>query len=349
VDVNFCSKPGKSYDLQKINIGSFLWQTLSVIIAFIPLFFFAEWIISLPGSEKFLPPPSPGFNFPFPEIEIKYKRYFNSKPANCMIFGSSLADAGVNPDVLEKKLDSKLGYPITCMNFGLSGAMVEVTKNVSFTMIDWHQPEVIFLGLSPFDFDKKYVKSRSMASLPVFTYYNGQPSFEGWIFNTFRLPWYFASLSNQWDPIYQNSSQFWEDMLDAKAFRNSKQIGEIKIVTRDVKQRTYSINPDDLDALDIIIDGYQKKDIKLYVFEMPTNLLYIPFFLRGGQQVYEQNFIKPVEDVLSKHSVELIRIQKDKINLDDKQYWNDRSHLNESGANKYTEYLANQIIERIDR
>ncbi len=160
-----------------------------------------------------------------------------------------MVNTDVDPAILEEKINPKMTSPLTCMNFGLSGSVFEVTKSVVKTLVAWHKPEIVFIGLSPYDFDGNFIKTRPITKIPAFSYNNGQPSLNGWLFNTFRFPWYFASLSNQSNPTYREQSIYWENLVDPKGMRRLYDIGEIVIRSWSVKHREYSTNQTDLAAL----------------------------------------------------------------------------------------------------
>lgn len=342
------SKAQKSYSINCPDFKTWILNIVAICIAFIPVILIVEAYTRIPGSEKVLPLPSPGFQFPQPQVELKFKKYFDNKNFNCLIFGSSIVDAGVDQIVLEKALNPTSKEPLTCMNFGLSGSMLEETSNISRTLINWRRPEVVFLGVAPYDFDSSFLTTRSIARMPVFTYYNGQPTLEGWFFNSFNLPWYFVSLSNQLNPSYRQKVYIWGSNMDEGGMRRSDEVGEVRKNNQEIRLRGYSMNPLDVAALDTMLKELTAKGIKVIIFEMPANPIYYPYFVGGGNQVYQQKFLEPIKQVLEHNEIELIPAPSFNSELYEDEYWYNGNHLNSNGAEIFTTYLATQIQKRGD-
>ncbi len=336
----------KSYDLINISIKPFFLQVFWIILAAIPFLILTELIIRIPGLDDNLPPPSPSISFPYTEYEIKFKRYFKNSSSNCLLIGSSVVNTDVDPVILEEKINPNLTRPLSCLNLGLSGSVFEVTESILKTLVTWNKPEIVFIGVSPYDFDGNFIKTRPLTKIPTFSYNNGNPTFIGWLFNRFRFPWYFVSLSNQSNPIYREQVFFWENLVDSKGMRRSYDIGEIVIRSWSVKHREYSANPVDLAAFDALLDYLHSENIDIVVFEIPTNSKYIPFYLRGGEGVYKRTFLEPVTKILEKYDIEMIYTEHDLLSPENLNNWHDQTHLNAFGAEEFTIYLTDKIDER---
>ncbi len=77
---------------------------------------------------------------------------------------------------------------------------------------------------------------------------------------------------------------------------------------------------------------------------MPVHPDYFPYLVEGGDSKYEEQFLLPVTKVLETAQIPFIRTQPIIDNLVDDTCWQNRNHFNNSGAIKFTSFIAPKIL-----
>lgn len=332
-----------SYDFQKPSLQLFAF--VLVLLGILLLVF--EYLLQIPKVVSLLPPPSPGLSYPFPEVGLKFERYFNLGHVNCLFFGSSMVDAGLDPELMEKRLNNQNKRPITCINFGLSGAQVETSSEISQTMVNWQTTNLVLFGVSPYEFNEGNKISRQMANVPVFQKTH-KYNFESWLFNSFRLPWFYSGLLNRKDRDFITTEQSYDKLLNSRGVRVTDEKNELETKKQEFLFHDFYPNSVDINSLDEMIKFMQEKGIKVIVFEMPVNPLFFPGLVEGGAPMYEIRFVEPIKNLLQKYGLSLIRTQPRIGDILDEEHWNNKNHMNYSGAQIFTNFVADQILQQGD-
>jgi hypothetical protein len=326
--------------LDKPNPVPFFW-TFFFIIAICLIF---EILSGFRWFNSLLPFPSPSINSAFPELDVKFSRLQNAQGVDCLFFGSSMMDADLDPRIIESVLNQKNGTHYSCFNMGFSGSMIETSGLVATTLSHWQPIKIVILGISPIEMDKNFTKTRSIAQMPIFSYYNGSPSMAGWLFNTFRFPWYFAALPRTRDNEYLAEQTSWDQLLDDKGVRRSASIGAITKGNQDIRLPGYKINPVDLEVLESTIEKLHGQGIKVVVVEMPVHPDSFPYLIENGYDGYQSQFLDPINQVLEKAGIQLLRTQPVIKEIFDDSNWYNNNHLNFAGAEILSRYVAQQIV-----
>jgi hypothetical protein len=327
---------------QKYGLPSFksLGVTLCCLLAFITLF---EGALHIPGLVHILPIPSPSVESHYPELGVKFQRLFQVKEINCLFIGSSMIDAGLDPVIFEKGLDTARGGKNSCFNLGYAGMQTEASTAIANTVTHWHPVDLVIVGLSPLDLSSTFTKTRPVAQMPVFTYYSGRPSMEGWLFNHLRLPWYFAALPRVSEPAYLTEQAEWNDLLTDRGIRQTNEIGTVKLKDQETTLTDFHINPADMRALESTLLEFKARGIRPIVVEFPVHPVYYPFIVEGGDVEYKKRFIEPVRDLMEKNGILFIQTQDKIASLVTDSDWFNRNHLNITGAGKFTNFVLSKI------
>lgn len=332
-------KSSTSINIQKPDIQPFLW-----VVFFILIFLsFLEILVQNPWIQTLLPYRSPSADSKFSELDVKYKRLKNLKNVDCLFFGSSMVDADLDPKIFEDTFNLIDGQKHSCMNMGFSGSMVESSGAVAKSLINRYSIKFIIWGLSPIDMDKNFINTRPIAQMPVYTYYDGKPSFEGWLFNTFDLPWYFAAIPHLKNSQYLEDQNSWDRLLDEHGVRIDRSIGVINKEKLTVILPDFSINPVDMDMLKSAFVEFRKRNINIIVVEMPVHPDVYPYLVGGGDPIYQKEFLVPVQEYMEKSGINFIRTQPAISEIVSNNDWTNINHLNYQGAEKLSAYVARKI------
>jgi hypothetical protein len=329
----------RSFHFNKFNFRMLI--LISVILGFTGIFL--EILVHIPWVVSNLPPPSPGIAYAFPEVGLKFKRYYKLGEVNCLFFGSSMVDVGLNPEILEQRLNQKNSKQITCMNFGLSAAMVESSSLISQTLVNWQSTNLVILGVSPIEFDESQKVPRLMTNPPVFHYVETFSN-NGWLFNTFRLPWFYSGLLNRKDKGFIKDEQRYDSLINSRGQRVTSSKKEIDSTNEEFRLHDFHINQVDYDSLEMFLNNLRSKGIKTIVVEMPVKPSYFPMLVEGGGTMYEIRFVKPIQALLQKFNISLIRTQPKIGDLLNENLWIDENHMCFKGSKIFTNYLADQIL-----
>lgn len=253
-----------------------------------------------------------------------------------------MADTGINPAVLEKLVNEKYKTSYRCFNMGISSSMVEVSAAMANSLIKWHKIDLIIWGISPIDMDQNIVETRSIANLPAFSFNNGHPSFSGFLFNYFKLPWFVVTMVHQQNKEYLKILDLANNVMDSQGMRRTTK-GKV-IDDGGVMLPDFSIYPQDMEAFEKFIKGFKGEGKRIIVVEMPVNPKFYPLLVTGGDENYQKDFITPVQKLFSQENIPFIRSQENISRIvDNKTCWGNETHLNSTGADFFTRYIVNVI------
>jgi hypothetical protein len=291
-----------------------------------------------------LPPPTVIGNINYPEIDVKYQIFESEnsrRKIDCLFLGNSMVDLGIAPEVVFP--DNKPGNdPPNCYNFGMESMMPETSSTIAKAFINKYEIKTIFIGISAVDFVGDYYITRDIKHTPWLQYLTGQGSFEGQLVDKFIVYRYFLALGKYRDPIYQNTTN---DLSLIISQNGRKKRGKDNIVFKInpvIKFPNYSLNQPDVTGLSEFGE-IKSNNIQVIVIEMPVNPKFLPYYIKGGEQGYEDEFINPINHLLEKQNVQFIRSQPDIQNIVSEDGWLDYSHLNEKGSFQFSRWLAQKI------
>jgi hypothetical protein len=314
------------------------------VVFFVLFFLFAfELLVKNRHVKAILPYPSPSVNSEFPDLDIKFDRQKNQQKVDCLFIGSSMVMSGLDPRVFEHTLIELGDQKYTCLNMGFSGSMVETTGAVAKSLINWQPIKLVIWGLSPIEMDKYYVRTRPIAQMPVFTYNESKPSIEGWLYNSFDLPWYFLAIPHTLNPVYKKNLIYWDKYTDDRGVRVVHTYGNLESGWNDTTVRDFKINPVDMNVLQSTISTFKDRHIQVVAVEMPVYTEFFPYLVEGGEAVYEREFIKPLEEYFHSEGISFIRTQPIIQQIVGKRDWIDLNHLNFSGGAKFSTFIAQKI------
>ncbi len=329
----------RSFEFKRPNLKPFLYVLWIIFFTF----FVLESILHVSWIVPLFPAPSPGLSYAFPEVGLKYQRYFSNTQINCLFFGSSMVDQALDPEIIEGIINSDKAEKIRCFNFGLSGAMTENSSDILIELVDRQKLDLIVFGLSPIEFDAAVKKSRSMTSLPVFNKSN-RDLLEKFFFSTFRLPWFYYGFINRKDKDFINTQKLYDSCLDSQGYCRLDHKKQFILDPERFYLHDFYPNQTDLESLQQVVSLLKEKKIPIVFVEMPVKPSYFPVLIEGGESMYEQRFIEPIETFIKTNDLPFLRTQKKAAIMFDDSCWRNENHLNQEGARILSEYIANQIV-----
>ncbi len=282
----------------------------------------------------------------FPELDVKLQRYFKEKEFNCVFLGSSMVDTGIEPRLFEELLNNRFNTNYRCFNFGFSSSMVEVSGSILNT-IQYRNSEkfdLIIWGISPIDMDPNFTKTRPIASMPVFSYFNGKPGLTGWIYNHFSLPWFLGSLPHFQNDYYMEQLAYYDGLLDSRGMRRVADLSELEEDDPSIFLPDYYLNPVDVGVLQKSIAEFKGNGTKVPFVEMPVHKSLYPRIMNDGVSGYQDIFLTPMKEFFMMNEVPFIETESIINDLVNDSHWTNNYHLNIFGAEIFTEYITNRIF-----
>lgn len=332
-----------SLDLRpsKSSIHQALWVVFFIFFFLLTL----ELLVKNKHVKSILPFPSPSINSEFPDLDIKFARLKNLEKVDCLFIGSSMVMSGLEPRVFEEKFGQLSGKKYTCVNMGFSGSVIETTGAVTVSLINWQPVKLVIWGLSPIEMNKFLVSTRPIAQMPVFTYNMGKPSIEGWLYNSFDLPWYFLAIPHSFNPEYKLNLIKWNNIIDDRGLRVVKINGDLESRWNDTIIRDFKINPVDMNVLQSTISTFKDRHILVVAVEMPVSPNFFPYLVEGGKAAYDREFVEPLEEYFHSEGIAFIRTQPVIQQLVGNKDWIDINHLNFSGGAEFSTFIAQKIYD----
>jgi len=305
----------------------------------------AQWVGQSPLSTR-LPPPVIDANVPNFNVKINYLDAFVRQygKVDCLLFGSSHVDRGLDPVVIEQVYLEQTGSQIHCFNFGLAALTVDTAGPLLRALVNKYQPRLVIFEVSARSFSVDFGDlTRPLQSDPWIRYWNGDQSLDGWVLENLFAYRYYLTVKT-WQYPYNRSI-----MLDA--WQKTSQDGfsphsvDAFLQKIDLQGIEFHIGKSYwngfLQALSL--DG----QTHLVFMESPVQESYLPYYLKGGLDAYETEFFQPVQQELSKYHISFWRGQKEVAPLLSDAMWYDSRHVNIDGSKVFSKWLGEKMAKEI--
>ncbi len=334
------------FEASTLKIKSISFKTIlfSLFCLFLILIGY-ELILRIEGIRSQLPALSIGQIDRYPELDIKLQRLnelSKTETINCFLVGSSMVDAGIDPQILSLELSKSSGTNYHCFNFGLSGAMVETSVTIMEFLAAQYSPDLIIFGTSAIEFDRTFVETRELGQIPWIQYKLGRFSIEGWLVDHSLLYRSLLSLQKMSSPEFKEDYLWWDQLIDQYGLRVWTNQEMDRSGVDEILLYDFELNPVDLDQLESIKE-FQNQGIKVEFVEMPIYPAHLDFYIEGGETSYDQLFVEPVTRSLQTQGNTLIRSQPIISEIVTEDGWYNKNHLNFSGAELFSAWLGQQI------
>lgn len=306
---------------------------------------------------------NPGYGralgFSYIMIEIKWFQLqefvAENQGVDMIILGSSYANAGIDPAVIEKIIFERTGTNLRIYNFGLNGLTMSAILDMGRVLVDEYHPRMVLLvsELRDFDTENEIARISDIQNTPWMAFRSGHFNIMGFLINHSVALQLFMPYRNWMTPTF--SSQFSEfnyraDLLLPNGYT-------VVNATNGISERTLNpLRPDEKYLLSMfqrqIIDTYRVQELSDFLHDMESANVHVilaewPFSenifeSQGGQVSFAlyQNTLGNLTIATNSNVLNSFPVEEDSVNS---RF--DRYHFNSTGAETYSQYLGSQISE----
>lgn len=324
--------------------------TLIFALLCLPLFFGTlELFLRADALQSYLArliPSLGGRHLQMEEQLWRLERFASSEGhVDCIFLGSSLVWLGFDPPVFETAYSDATGQNIRCFNLGIETLPANAASMVAEAVVQKYHPWLLVYGTSARDYaiDTSDENSRAVTDTPWLRYQLGM-----------RTPWN-TLVSNSY--VFRYVRQLGNLLrFDEDAWSNLRNGGDVSLgflgktetaeevhfqaAAKDAAHwfRPYEIRPVNLDGLAAIARQKQNGS-QVVVVEMPVSDDYFAY-MEQGRKDYDR-FVTQASDRLSAEDTIFLRTSSEQL-IPDEGWW-DRSHMNKTGADIFTQWLAKRL------
>lgn len=253
-----------------------------------------------------------------------------------------MADFALSPTIFNQDQELAGVKDPLCFNIALKAMKPEEQSKVIPILVKQYNPAILIIGISPVDFTGGQDAIREFGSAPWIRYQEGGHSVEGWWIDQSALYRYWLSFLKYRDPAYRADMHKQLASIDAYGQQNQEQSGTIYHFQNGLFLPDFQFKSGDLDGL-VRMAGLRSLTLEVVVVEMPVHPDFLPDYVPGGEAGYEQNFIQPIQSILREKGITFIRTEQKIRNIVTPDGWKDYLHLNRSGADQFSRWLASEL------
>ncbi|OQY29634.1 MAG: hypothetical protein B6I38_08050 [Anaerolineaceae bacterium 4572_5.1] len=329
--------------------GKLVLKVLFVLIVLVGLL---EGVARLPWPTDRIPAPSMGTYY---IIDIELSRLADYVQENdgvdVIIFGSSLAHSGLDPEIIENVFQQGTGQNLRVFNCGVTGMSLLPATSFVKIITQSYNPTLIIHVTEMRDYSSLTTGGliHSVANDPWFHYKLGKFSPKGWIIDhsmamqrylSFRFwvrddfpAWYSLLQKRLVDitPWGFEADRRVADDLNASPDPNNEKDKYMLDAYED-----YQVAPERVESLK---DVLSQPDKKVVIVEMPVHSAALQYF--GDPSEDYQEYITTVEQTVQDYGGKFISTAN--LNIPNIGYSN-KFHLNQDGAPLFSEFLAQELV-----
>ena len=282
-------------------------------------------------------------------------------PVDCIMLGSSMTDAGMNPEIIQNAYWKVTGRDLHCFNFGINASSAFSTAVVARILVEEYNPRFLIVGTDPRDYTLPLDDPDVVAVVDsAWIHYRlGDFSLDGWLTDVSYLYRYRSHISRLLRFKYKDT--LWSDTkLNFPILPNG--YTPISTVSLNVDAAPDPLDPSyeityysriyssykmldvNLTALESIM-GYDEVGTRVLVVEMPVSDGLYHFF--GNGEADYNRYVTQLSELASLHQVPFWRTQP--LHLIPVDGWADYSHLNTTGAEAFSRWLGWQLGEAVEQ
>jgi hypothetical protein len=332
---------------------------LSVLLSLIIFLFIfgtsSELIARSAWFEKISPYRSVG-NYHY-QFEIKWFRLQDFVEQNggvdIIILGSSLANTGMDPDVIASAFTEQTGVKPRIFNFGVEGLTIAPNSIVARILVERYHPALLiyvtemreFVAGSGLDYETRFLAD------PWLQYEGGNMNFRGWMVDHSATLQHYLPFRNwmradflETLPLYlkrthdTTPSGYELDRLIGKNIDATPDVHNPEDAKDFAAYGQYQIDPSRLENLATILDLSHNVQTKILVVEMPVHPTFYDFV--GGARVH-QKFQQTIKAFVELNAGSFLPAETcNDIPLEGRS---NRWHLNYIGAPIFSKCLGQQL------
>ncbi|OQY29904.1 MAG: hypothetical protein B6I38_07795 [Anaerolineaceae bacterium 4572_5.1] len=325
---------------------------LKTVLVLAVLLVMLEGVARLPWPPEKVPAPSMGTYY---ILDIKLSRLEDYVQKNggvdVIIFGSSLAHSGLDPEIIENIFEQDTGQNLRVFNCAVTGFSLPPVEPLIEIITQTYNPSLIIHITEMRDYSPKTGRgmTSTVANDPWFHYKLGEFSPWGWIIDHSMLIQRYLSF-RFW---VRDDFPSWYYMLQRRliditpwGFEGDRQVAEDISKPPDPNNekdrymldayRDYQVAPERLKYLENILDQSERQVV---IVEMPVYPT-VPEYFGNPQEDYEE-YITIVEETAQNYGGKFISTAD--LTIPDLGYSN-KFHLNQDGAPVFSEFLAKELI-----
>jgi hypothetical protein len=277
---------------------------------------------------------------------------------DCLVLGSSAVDLGFDPAAFSSSFEELTGQPLHCFNFGMEGMPMAGTAAMAQVLVEDYGPRLLIVLTDARDFAVKRNEEDAIAVLETAWVQDrlGKFSLQGWFVEhsyLFRYRKILARIARL-------------DLRDIGGAPLNYEIspnGQTRVATIGVNLdgppaihddgfivkyltgifSNYQLQSENLAGLETVIALQHERGRDVVLVEMPMPAGYFSFF-GNGQADYDR-FIETVHNTSKMAGVPLVPSMP--LNELPEDGWVDYLHLNESGAEVFSRWLAKRIVDLV--
>ncbi len=333
-------KPAKSSPL----LRGMLYFLLTLLIVI-----FGAEIVARSPLGNLLPAPSVGadsfvFDAKIYALEGQVRR---DGKLDCLFIGSSVANTGVDPAIIEAIYKERTGDEIHCFNIGLPAMNVENAIRLSDALIERFAPRVIFYTVLSRDIEDTRYTTETVDQSDWLKYNRGEPSSNGWLVNH-SYAWRYYLTWRYWLVIPNRQKMEAETgFLSPKGFQPAQGIRIPYPANLTMSPKRLSevwSDPTREQALRLFL-ARQRKGVKIVLIEAP-------FYrdpsdsptVEAARQIYETKYLAVLQQIANSNGVPLWRTDALSAQIPE-PHWYDWVHLNSKGAVTFSQWLGERLAE----
>jgi len=281
--------------------------------------------------------PNPTFDRGLTELDRQMVTFGH---VDCIVLGSSMVLNGFDPAAFVAAYREETQTWLHCVNFGVAGMTIWETGDIARLLADSFHPRLLIFGTSARDYadtirDLEAASGKSVTAIPWVRYRLGRGfSLEGWLIDHSHAFHYLIG-SRHW-------TQFWGQPPQAQVPQQAIDVSQPPDRETEAAQYAllshYAISADALAGLENILT-LPRQGVPVVVIEMPVHPSYLYFFARG--EADQQLFREAVAAAAQRNNVAFWPADPD-LSLPD-SLWADRNHLNPSGGQIFSQWLARRV------
>jgi hypothetical protein len=256
----------------------------------------------------------------------------DSTTADILVFGSSRANHHYVPKIFED------GLKMTFYNTGRDGNFLLYNYAVFKAIMKRYKPKIVIFDLNP---DELYYDEASNDRLSsLLPYYRNHPEIRDIV--NLKSPYEKIKLISSIYPFNSNLLTIGIGNMKLNKQRKSDRKGYIPLKNIMIDNTLYSISglqgvPDKnkMNALHYIMNYCIDQNIRLFVIQSPIFACIKPLKINDI-----------VEQMAKRNKTEFWSFSNDSNFLRSPGYFQDQNHLNEIGANCFSQIVVNRIIEK---